>query len=439
MQKEKYKLFYVYILTSLIFILIVIYALFYPNYKDALKNNIELEKIKNEKFADENILILKENIEYTENFLLFLSNLETIKKYEKGKIKEDQLENLFYDAIKNFKLYHQIRLIDAKGKEKIRVEQIKDKIIVYENKNLQDKSDRYYYQEMKKLPPKSIWISNLDPNIEFKKIEIPLNPTLRLGLKLDNGEFLIINISLKDEFKKISQSSFLENGNILYIETNSNIWIIKNNLVNHIHQYKSKNFYMKGLFIKKDNLKELKKEILIKEILNNSNRLLLIIFSIFILGYILKVFWYKKTLLTYIDSLTGCYNRNFFETKLKKIDKIELYTLCFIDINNLKKINDTYGHIQGDKLIITVSKALKNTFCKKTFIIRIGGDEFIILSKLNNLQLNSILKDIQCKLEKQKINNISITFSYGISSTNIFLNSLKQAEENMYQMKNRNI
>lgn len=435
LQKEKMKLLYIYISTSFILIVIIIYGLFYPSYKEILKNNIELEKIKNEKFADENIITLRENIDYSKNFILFLSNLKTIKNYEKNNTSEKEVTLLLLNAIEHFDFYHQIRLLDKNGKEKIRVEKNKNIISVFSKKNLQDKSHRYYYKAMKKLPPHTIWTSNLDANIEHKKIEIPLNPTIRLGLKLLNNEFLVINISLQNEFKKISESSFLDDENVLYIETNSNVWIIKNELINYIPQYKSKNFYMKGLFIKKNNIEELKKEVLFNEIFKNSNRLLLIIFSIFFIGYILKIFWHKKTLLAYNDSLTSCYNRNFFENEIDKIDKINFYTLCFIDVNNLKQINDNFGHIQGDKLIIAVSKILRAYFHKDTFIIRLGGDEFLILSKLNELHLKTILNKIQNKLYRQKINNIPISISFGISSTDNFYVSLKLAEEKMYQMK----
>ena len=85
------------------------------------------------------------------------------------------------------------------------------------------------------------------------------------------------------------------------------------------------------------------------------------------------------------DALTGIYNRNFFQQELaKEIVKAKHnnnipLSILSIDINGLKRINDTFGHAQGDKLIITVANLLKKT-CRETDIItRSGGDEFTVL------------------------------------------------------------
>ena len=85
------------------------------------------------------------------------------------------------------------------------------------------------------------------------------------------------------------------------------------------------------------------------------------------------------------DALTGIYNRNFFQQELaKEIVKAKQnnhipFSILSIDINGLKRINDTFGHTQGDKLIIAVANLLKKT-CRETDIItRSGGDEFTVL------------------------------------------------------------
>jgi diguanylate cyclase (GGDEF)-like protein len=54
-------------------------------------------------------------------------------------------------------------------------------------------------------------------------------------------------------------------------------------------------------------------------------------------------------------------------------------SLCFIDINGLKKVNDTLGHDAGDELILTVVNVIKQVIRETDFIIRMGGDEFIIV------------------------------------------------------------
>lgn len=86
-----------------------------------------------------------------------------------------------------------------------------------------------------------------------------------------------------------------------------------------------------------------------------------------------------------IDSLTDCYSRNFFE-KFKKEnfdpnrDNGKL-GLVFVDVNNLKTINDNQGHEAGDKLIKSAANFLKSSFRKDDMVVRLGGDEFVVICR----------------------------------------------------------
>ena len=82
------------------------------------------------------------------------------------------------------------------------------------------------------------------------------------------------------------------------------------------------------------------------------------------------------------DSVTGLYNRNYWEKIVKDVDlsrRIQDFSLIFIDVDNLKEINDTYGHQTGDMVIKTVGRAIRNSIRKEDAGLRYGGDEFIIL------------------------------------------------------------
>jgi len=85
----------------------------------------------------------------------------------------------------------------------------------------------------------------------------------------------------------------------------------------------------------------------------------------------------------YKDSLTGCYNRNYFEKfKHEHFDPdrdSNRIGLVFVDINNLKTVNDTQGHEAGDALIKDTAIFLKSNFRKNDLVIRLGGDEFVVL------------------------------------------------------------
>ncbi|MBC7075206.1 MAG: sensor domain-containing diguanylate cyclase [Syntrophomonadaceae bacterium] len=93
----------------------------------------------------------------------------------------------------------------------------------------------------------------------------------------------------------------------------------------------------------------------------------------------------KLKLASFVDSLTGLYNRRFFyeiiaqeASKAKRLN----YSICLIsiDMNDFKKVNDLYGHIAGDQLLIDFAELTQNILRKNVdYAFRFGGDEFVIL------------------------------------------------------------
>ncbi len=81
------------------------------------------------------------------------------------------------------------------------------------------------------------------------------------------------------------------------------------------------------------------------------------------------------------DYLTGLYNRAFYERELQRLDRMQFLPLSVIvgDINGLKMINDSLGHDEGDKLLVSMSRILKSCCRDGDIITRLGGDEFTIL------------------------------------------------------------
>ena len=85
------------------------------------------------------------------------------------------------------------------------------------------------------------------------------------------------------------------------------------------------------------------------------------------------------------ESMTDLYNRRGFEQHSleiykKALDEDKEFALIEMDMDNLKKINDTYGHAAGDEAIETVAKVLKSVSCSREICSRVGGDEFWIIA-----------------------------------------------------------
>jgi diguanylate cyclase (GGDEF)-like protein len=126
------------------------------------------------------------------------------------------------------------------------------------------------------------------------------------------------------------------------------------------------------------------------------------------------------------DSLTNIYNRSYFEQKLSEAYSVverenENFTLVLFDLNDLKIINDNYGHDMGDKLIVTFASAIKNIIDDQTIFARYGGDEFIALFvNKDRWEVNKIIKEIEEVLSLIKLDylneKIPLSFSYGIST-----------------------
>ena len=125
-----------------------------------------------------------------------------------------------------------------------------------------------------------------------------------------------------------------------------------------------------------------------------------------------------------IDSLTKVYNRGALSTYL--IDLCSITTLNYetymliLDIDDFKKINDSFGHVAGDKILIFISNVLKKTLRDGDKIFRYGGEEFIIiLNKIDenysNKIGNRILKSISENNLIYKGEDITVTASIGVT------------------------
>ena len=131
----------------------------------------------------------------------------------------------------------------------------------------------------------------------------------------------------------------------------------------------------------------------------------------------------KLRTLSLTDELTGLYNRRGFSTFCEQLLKLcnrnrkSIYML-YADLDNLKHINDTFGHPEGDRALEDVADVLKITFRESDIIARIGGDEFVVVPVNNEEDIASITKRLNDNVQERnfrgsRLYNLSI--SYGFS------------------------
>jgi diguanylate cyclase (GGDEF)-like protein len=153
----------------------------------------------------------------------------------------------------------------------------------------------------------------------------------------------------------------------------------------------------------------------------------------------------KLQALVYEDSLTKCYNRKWFEDKLLEDDKVSLYkdgTLVFVDLNRLKRINDDYGHIVGDKVIKYLAIKLKEI---SSNVVRLGGDEFILIFDKDEIGIEDKMQKSyeffrKTKLRAEKI-EFKATFAYGLCTFkkgDLLSTVMDKADKKMYKFKEGN-
>lgn len=153
----------------------------------------------------------------------------------------------------------------------------------------------------------------------------------------------------------------------------------------------------------------------------------------------------RLTETAYMDELTGFYNRQFADQRIKELYENQIsFMLCFIDLNGLKFVNDQLGHSEGDRYILMVSKELSQICDYDENRFRYGGDEFIILfSDMQKVEIKALLDSVnnrlaQVPLPLNKDFRMSLSFGTVASSEVDSVDMLiKQADTIMYEQKKK--
>lgn len=125
--------------------------------------------------------------------------------------------------------------------------------------------------------------------------------------------------------------------------------------------------------------------------------------------------------MAYMDELTGLGNRRMCEKKLTELEEKEMssdsvYAIVSLDLNFLKRTNDTYGHKKGDELIKSFSDVLSNVFSLYGTVTRTGGDEFVvILDDITEEKVKSLLAQMLEQMEEKNkyASDVILSTAYG--------------------------
>jgi len=134
------------------------------------------------------------------------------------------------------------------------------------------------------------------------------------------------------------------------------------------------------------------------------------------------------------DRLTGLYNRHAMDlnidrmwsvlgrestqTDARRSSVIQMYSLAVIDIDNFKKINDTYGHILGDEILLLISRLISSCFRKSDPVYRYGGEEFLVVAGADTPEVTrALFERVRSKVESHyfpQVEKVTVSVGYTI-------------------------
>ncbi len=413
-------------------------------------------------------------------FLRLLAIKELSAKKQSTTEKMKHLQTDFYSFAKAHPNYDQIRYINDSGDEIIRINNRHGAPLLVSTKMLQNKKHRPYFHQTMQLPSHHIYISSLEANVEFDKIDIPIIPVMRVAAPVNfNNQtqgIVVINYNMAPLIKRIK--SILVDKHIQTMLINRRGYFIigphassewghifkerKDQTLAKLYpktwkqmakQSNRKIISKNGIFLVRDLSVSIEKHIsnvfskginlkLISFIPNKTlqpgaNYYFAIILITFILIALVSFLWtiFRLKKLQYddqmekmatLDPLTQTANRNKLYKNIKnEIDRAKRLdqplSLIMLDIDLFKQVNDRFGHIAGDKALKALSRSCEKLIRNIDTLGRFGGEEFIIVLPGTELSEAIVLAERICtETAKLKVpyqnESISFTISLGVAT-----------------------
>ena len=174
---------------------------------------------------------------------------------------------------------------------------------------------------------------------------------------------------------------------------------------------------------------------------------LLTIYSAYLVHQREKLLTTMNTL-SLTDELTGLYNRRgltlLMGQEIKRASRLmKGLSVVYLDLDNLKYVNDRYGHHEGDRALVEIASTLKEVFRESDIIARIGGDEFVIIPTDDNGEGRVMISRLRAVIEERAMTSghpyrLSVSMGtayYDPSSPATVEELLAQADSAMYEMK----
>lgn len=447
--------------------------------------------------------IFKRDISESVSDVLFLKKI-IVNNYN-NQLSKDEFINIISRTFIAFSTYHNsysiIRFIDTDGQELLNVNNHNGKVGLVPHNELPNIKHRYYFAKFMALENNQLYLSPLDLNIFNNEIEIPFRPMIRIGTPIfsDDGKrlgIIVVNFNAQSLLDQLESAGASIPGDLFVIDKDGYFLLSNNNdhewgnMLAERKDINAKNLYPKfWRKLNKDNPTEItnyKGIFLINYITSSLSILkqsdlnlkliwfvpkselipssikyyLLLLLFIFISLIIVSWGWsrlkvkqaeYAKELelMATTDNLTGLANRH----SLLKDGALEFerakrfyhaFSVLLVDIDYFKKINDTFGHANGDKALTTLAKELTAQTRKIDIVARLGGEEFVIILPETtihdaNIVAEKLRKNVMHIKIPTKERSFSFTISIGISIWNQKDKDLKstidRADRYMYQAK----